>query len=239
VSNEQAMTFKILEGRAEEKLLEIPDQSIDTVFTSPNPPFNYKEMEELTKVMLLIQPKLKPHGSIWINLPDYHNTAGEMVLIPERFAFEMVVYHDWKMRSKLIWHRPVNTDADETNRWRRDYEFIYWFVKDIDNYYFDKFNAGPEGTIKLCSSILEFPYTQPPQDVFSSGMPEELVRDTAIITTPPNGMILDPYCGTGTTGIVALTYGCNFTGIEVKHDFITKINTRLRECQRTLASVRS
>src|SRR5689334_24575749 len=58
----------------------------------------------------------------------------------------------------LFRSRPVNTDADETNRWRRDYEFIYWFVKDIDNYYFDKFNAGPEGTIKLCSSILEFPY---------------------------------------------------------------------------------
>ena len=228
-----------MEGKAEDKILELPDESIDTVFTSPNPPYNYNEMEQLVKVMLLLPPKLKPHGSIWLTLPDYHNTNGEMVGIPERFLYEMIVYYDWKLRSKLIWHRPIHEDADEPNRWRRDYEFIYWFVKDVDNYYFDKYNAGPANTINLQSSILKYPYTQPPEGIFASGMPEGLIRDTAIVTTPPNGMILDPFCGTGTTGVVALTYGCNFTGIELKHDYISKINNRLRECQRILASVRS
>jgi DNA modification methylase len=233
------MTFKILEGRAEDRIQELPHESIDTVFTSPNPPLDYKEMEELVKVMLLLPPKLKPHGSIWITLPDYHNTNGEMVAIPERFLYEMIVFNDWHLRSKLIWHRPVTEDADEPNRWRRDYEFLYWFVRDTENYYFDRFNAGPEGIVRLCSSILEYPYIQPPEGVFASGMPEGLIRDTAIITTPPNGMILDPFTGTGTTGIVAMTYGCNFTGIELKHDYISKINARLRECQRTLQAVKS
>ena len=59
------MTFTIIEGDALKKLEDIEDESVDCVFTSPEPPYNYKEMEELTAIMLKTPRVVKSTGSIW------------------------------------------------------------------------------------------------------------------------------------------------------------------------------
>ena len=44
----------------------------------------------------------------------------------------------------------------------------------------------------------------------------------------PGGMVLDPFCGTGTTGIAALALGRRFTGIELNPAFAALAAERLR-----------
>jgi DNA modification methylase len=44
----------------------------------------------------------------------------------------------------------------------------------------------------------------------------------------PGGEVLDPFCGTGTTGIAALTLGRHFTGIELNPAFAALAAERLR-----------
>ncbi len=39
------------------------------------------------------------------------------------------------------------------------------------------------------------------------------------LITPPNGIVLDPFMGSGTTGVAALELGFNFTGIEINPDY--------------------
>lgn len=231
--------FKVIEGNALDKLKLIPSESIDTVFTSPEPPFNYKEMEELWHIMLELPRVLKPSGSIWMQLGDYHNTDGAMTLIPERFLYEMVVSYDWKLRSKLIWHRsspdhldPPSQDITATfsnlPRFKRDWEYVYWFVKDMHQYYMDS------KLVNLDSSVITTPYSAPRARSFESGFPMDLIQQTAIASTPPHGTILDPFCGTGTTGVVALHSNMNFIGIEVNPRLIPLINKRLEMQQRYL-----
>jgi hypothetical protein len=45
----------------------------------------------------------------------------------------------------------------------------------------------------------------------------------------PGGMVLDPFCGTGTTGIAALALGRQFTGIELNPAFAALAAERLRQ----------
>lgn len=44
----------------------------------------------------------------------------------------------------------------------------------------------------------------------------------------PGGIVLDPFCGTGTTGLAALALGRRFTGIELDSAFAAQATERLR-----------
>ncbi len=48
----------------------------------------------------------------------------------------------------------------------------------------------------------------------------------------PGGMVLDPFCGTGTTGLAALALGRHFTGIEFNPAFAALAAQRLRHAAR-------
>jgi len=49
--------------------------------------------------------------------------------------------------------------------------------------------------------------------------PIELMRWLCRLVTPPGGMVLDPFMGSGTTGCAAVMEGFNFTGIEQNEEY--------------------
>ena len=49
------------------------------------------------------------------------------------------------------------------------------------------------------------------------------------LITPPNGTILDPFAGSGTTLQAARNKGFNAIGVEAEKDYIELINQRLNE----------
>jgi hypothetical protein len=46
-------------------------------------------------------------------------------------------------------------------------------------------------------------------------MPVELARRAVVAGCPPGGVVLDPFAGSGTTGVAALDLGCQFLGVEL------------------------
>lgn len=60
-------------------------------------------------------------------------------------------------------------------------------------------------------------------------MPEELARRCIIAGCPAGGTVLDPFSGSGTTGIVALKNRCNYIGIELNPEYAAMSERRLRE----------
>ena len=216
--------FKILEGDAQLQLAFIKSESIDTVFTSPEPPYSYDQLLKLEAIMLELPRVLKPTGSIWINMSDIHNEDGVLTIIPERFLYDMVVGYQWKLRNNIVWSRASDTwDKSDMRRFRRDHEYCYWFVKDVEQHYFPldrALNITPR-------DLIETHYVPPEPGEFESGFPIELIELTAIRTTPHYGRILDPFCGTATTGIAALRHDMEFLGIEANPLLIPKIHKRL------------
>jgi site-specific DNA-methyltransferase (adenine-specific) len=57
--------------------------------------------------------------------------------------------------------------------------------------------------------------------------PLVLMRYLCRIVTPPGGVVLDPFTGSGTTGIAAMREGFGFIGIELKPEYASIANARL------------
>jgi len=55
-----------------------------------------------------------------------------------------------------------------------------------------------------------------------------LMRYLCKMATPPNGTVLDPFMGSGTTGVAALFEKYNFIGIERDENYHQIANKRLK-----------
>lgn len=58
-------------------------------------------------------------------------------------------------------------------------------------------------------------------------MPEELARRCIVTGSPPGGVVLDPFSGSGTTLAVALGTGRSFVGYEINPEYCAMIQDRL------------
>jgi site-specific DNA-methyltransferase (adenine-specific) len=61
--------------------------------------------------------------------------------------------------------------------------------------------------------------------------PTELMRYLCRLITPPNGVILDPFTGSGSTGKAAILEHFQFIGIEQDPDYITIAQTRIQHAE--------
>lgn len=56
--------------------------------------------------------------------------------------------------------------------------------------------------------------------------PEDLCKIPILATCPQNGIVLDPFCGTGTTMLVAKKFGRKSIGIDISDEYIKIANER-------------
>jgi len=68
--------------------------------------------------------------------------------------------------------------------------------------------------------------------------PVALLQELVVATTPPGGIVLDPFVGSGSTCLAARADGRHFVGIEKNHDYCEIARKRLREDAPLLAGVR-
>lgn len=59
--------------------------------------------------------------------------------------------------------------------------------------------------------------------------PVALMRWLVRLVTPPGGTVLDPFCGSGTTGIAALREDLSFVGVEREPTYVAIARQRIRE----------
>ena len=68
--------------------------------------------------------------------------------------------------------------------------------------------------------------------------PTDLMRYLCRLVTPPNGLILDPFTGSGSTGKAAVLEGFRFVGIEREAEYIELARARIEEAiRKSLASL--
>lgn len=65
----------------------------------------------------------------------------------------------------------------------------------------------------------------------SAPYPEDLCKIPILASCPEDGVVLDPFCGTGTTMSVALLTGRKSVGIDISHKYLTEAQKR---CNRLL-----
>lgn len=69
--------------------------------------------------------------------------------------------------------------------------------------------------------------TMPYSEAHFATFPERLITDCIKAGCPENGIVLDPFFGAGTTGLVSRKLHRNFVGIELNPEYIEIANSRL------------
>ena len=71
--------------------------------------------------------------------------------------------------------------------------------------------------------------TQPFKEAHFATFPEELPHTCILAGCPEGGIVLDPFMGAGTTGLVARKLQRNYVGFELKPEYIAIAERRLRD----------
>lgn len=57
--------------------------------------------------------------------------------------------------------------------------------------------------------------------------PEKIIRDMIELLTPEGAVVVDPYMGSGTTGVAAKTAGRRWAGIDINPEYCEAANRRI------------
>lgn len=76
--------------------------------------------------------------------------------------------------------------------------------------------------------------TKPRANVHPTVKPTELMRHLVRLVTPPGGIVLDPFLGSGTTALAAEMEGFAWIGIEKEAEYVAIAEARLNGTQRGL-----
>lgn len=69
--------------------------------------------------------------------------------------------------------------------------------------------------------------TKPFKDAHFAVFPEKLITPCILAGSRKDGTVLDPFCGSGTTGVVCAEYGRDFIGIELNPEYVKMAEKRI------------
>lgn len=145
-----------------------------------------------------------------------------LIGIPWRVALALQS-DDWTLRSTIIWRRPGSMpEPTARDRPWRCYEHIFMFSKG-PRYYFDR--SGLQGEEDIWTFLAR---PENPGAHFAP-YPRELVHRCLAVGCPPEGVVLDPFVGSGTTMVAALESGRDAIGIELNHRYCRFTAQRIRD----------
>lgn len=74
--------------------------------------------------------------------------------------------------------------------------------------------------------------TQPFKEAHFATFPPKLIEPCILAGCPDGGIVLDPFMGAGTTGVVCANLGRNYIGIELNPEYIHIANERIKQATR-------
>lgn len=196
--------FLLLDGDFRDRCKTIADNSIDLIFTDP--PYNTKGLPlyyDLGKIAYRI---LKEGGGLVMytglyalpHIFDYMKNSGL------KYIWTIAVKHNGGASVMYAYHIRI--------KWKP----LLWFVKgnspNIFEYFEDLIQSTPPD-----KSLHEWAQSTTEADYIISHL-----------TVGENQIVLDPFMGSGTTGIAALNLKRKFIGIEIEKDKFDIANNRLK-----------
>lgn len=185
----------------------------------------------------------RAHGT---HLPPQAGERPKNLLgVPWQVAFALVE-DGWTLRNAIVWHKPNATPESVRDRLSSRYEMLFLLVRSR-RYWFDLSPikeplSGSEARRGMVPRA-HGSHGRNPGDVWSiANRPN---RGTHFAASPidiplrciasgckPGGTVLDPFSGSGTTGIAAMRLGRSFVGIDVNARYHQIARARFAESGR-------
>jgi site-specific DNA-methyltransferase (cytosine-N4-specific) len=144
--------------------------------------------------------------------------------IPWRVAFALQD-DGWILRSAIVWNKTNAMPESATDRLSRRHEALLLFSK-ARRYWFDV-DAISEGANP--GDVWSIP-TQPFPEAHFAVMAPRLAERCVLAGCKPGGIVLDPFSGAGTTGMVAQRHGRKYVGVDLNAATLDlSLRTRLQQ----------
>ena len=184
---------------------------------------------------------LKPNGSLYL-CGDWKNTS----------VLQQVMSEHLTVLNRITWQREKGRGAKRN--WKNGMEDIWFGVKNPDDYYFDveavkmkrqviapyKKNGKPkdwqetdEGNFRLTYPSnfwddISIPFWSMPENTdHPTQKPEKLIAKLILASCPKDGIVFDPFLGSGTTSVVAKKLCRKYSGIEMNKEYALWAEKRL------------
>ena len=239
--------------RSSENMDEIPDYSIHLMVTSP--PYNVtKEYDEnltldeyrglLKSVFTEVYRKLVTGGRACVNIA---NLGRKPYIALHSYIIQDMLDIGFLMRGEIIWNKA--SSASPSTAWgtwlsaanpvlRDIHEYILVFSKEA----FNRKNLPGKASTITRDEFLEFTkslWTFNAESARKIGhpapFPVELPYRLIQLYAFKDEVILDPFCGSGSTCIAAIKAGRHYIGYDIDGEYVRLAERRIRECKQQLA----
>ena len=252
----RAQRFTIFPGDCADLIRSLPDESVDLVMTSP--PYcigkayeDKTQAEDFVKNHNAILPEIlrvtRVGGSICWQVGSH---VHDNIVVP----LDAIVYSSFsksdqlQLRNRIVWTFGHGTHC--TRRFSGRHETILWFTKG-DDYHFEldavrvpqKYPGKKHYKGRNRGKPSGNPLGKNPGDVWDipnvkanhvektkhpCQFPVALAQRLIRALCPPNGLVVDPYIGSGSTGIAALVEGREFLGCDIEAKYVKIARERIR-----------
>jgi len=196
--------------------LKRPDDSrVDAVDDDWDKFSNFAAYDDFTRAWLTACRRvMKPNATLWV-IGSYHNIFRVGAMLQD-LGFWILNDVIWRKTNPMPNFRGRRfTNAHETLIWAtrepgaRQYTFNYEALKAGN----EDIQVRSDWTIALCTGE-ERLKGEDGKKIHPTQKPEALLARVILAASRPDDVVLDPFCGTGTTGAVAKRLGRRFIGIE-------------------------
>jgi modification methylase len=253
VSFESGASARVLVGDCIAELAKLPAACVDLVFADP--PYNlqlqgglkrpdgsrvdavddawdkfasFAAYDDFTRAWLIACRRvMKPNATLWV-IGSYHNIFRVGALLQD-LGF-------WILND-IVWRKSNPMPNFRGRRFTNAHETLIWAARDADkrNYTFnyEALKAGNEDIqvrsdwfIPLCTGE-ERLKGQDGKKLHPTQKPAALLGRVLLSASRPDDLVLDPFCGSGTTGAVARRLRRRFIGIERDRDYAAAARARI------------
>jgi len=257
VSFQSAASARILVGDCVAEMAKLPAASIDLIFADP--PYNlqlqgelkrpddsyvdavdnawdqfasFSAYDDFTRAWLVACRRvMKPGATLWV-IGSYHNIFRVGALLQD-LGFWILNDIVWRKSNPMPNFRGRRfTNAHETLIWaardagQRAYTFNYEALKAGN----DDVQMRSDWFIPLCTGE-ERLKGRDGKKLHPTQKPEALLARIILAASQPDDVVLDPFCGTGTTGAVARRLRRHFIGIEREAEYAAAADRRVAEAE--------
>lgn len=203
----------------------------------------------LVDIFSEVRRVLKPDGTFWLNLGNTYTSGGrkwrqedsknkgramsyrpptpdglkKKDLIGVAWMVAMACQLDgWYLRNDIIWHKPNCQPESVKDRLTVAHEYLFMFSKS-EQYYFNQEAIKESYTngngFKNKRTVWSI-NTEPCAEAHFAVFPKNLVRPCIVAGSEEGDLILDPFYGSGTVGIVSQELNRKCVGIEINPDYV-------------------
>lgn len=214
-------------------------------------------LADLVALFREVRRTLRADGTLWLNIGDSYTSGGrtwrdtdaknkgrgmdyraptpeglkpkDLIGVPWKLAFALQA-DGWYLRTDIIWNKPNCQPESVKDRPTRSHEYVFLFSKS-ERYFYDweavKEPATDEKQGKKNRRTVWNINTEPYPGSHFAVYPRALARLCIQAGSQPGDVVLDPFFGSGTTGVVCEELGRDCVGIELKEEYAELARKRL------------